>query len=339
MDSPAPFWLISRARGWCVHTPILSDRQRRWVALRATAALPRPLRVAARERLLARHEFGKARRAALLIIGHPKSGNTWLRTMLSRLYHVRHDLPAEVVVKSDELARAHPGAPHLFASNGHYSYERAVGRALAVGAPPSPLRRKPVVFLARHPCDIAVSWYLQFTKRQSPMKRELITCGLTQPVDHRTVSCWEFVNHGALGLPALIDYLNTWIDNVAQLERAIVVRYEDLRSEPVRELRRIVDLFDPTFGDADLQAAADFASFDNLRRLEASGFFQRGGLALQTPGDPRARKVRRGRIHGYRDDFPTEQIAQLDALVAARLSPSLGYDLLPDAGPREVVGS
>jgi hypothetical protein len=306
-------------------SPLLGDRQTRSLVLRSTAALPRRLRVAARARLLARFDLDRARRAALLIIGHPKSGNTWLRTMLSRLYQNRLGLPADVVVRSDELARANRAAPHLLATNGHYSYEAAVGKALAAGAPDSLLRHKPIVFLARHPCDIVVSWYLQYTRRQSAAKRELINHAISRPIDHRTVSLWEFVMNGDLGLPFLIEYLNIWERNVARLDHAITVRYEDLRAAPTRHLRRIVDLLDPSFTDTEIEDAVSFASFDNLRRLEEARFFRRGGLALRNPHDPAARKVRRGKIHGYRDDLPPEQVAEMDALVAARLSPTLGY--------------
>ena len=59
--------------------------------------------MATRRRLLARLEVAKARRTGLLIIGHPKSGNTWLRTMLSRLYQVRYGLSPSVVVTSTSM--------------------------------------------------------------------------------------------------------------------------------------------------------------------------------------------------------------------------------------------
>ena len=159
-----------------------------------------PWRVAARRRLLARLEFAKAGRTDLLIIGHPKSGNTWLRIMLSRLYQVRHGLPASLIVTSDELARRNPAMPRITATNGHYSYEGAVGAALAPDAPDSPLRHKPIVLLARHPCDIAVSWFFQFTRRQSAHKQELINHFIEHPIDRRTIGMWDFVRHSDIGL-------------------------------------------------------------------------------------------------------------------------------------------
>ena len=52
----------------------LSDGVKKWSVILPTAPLPKPWRIAARERLLARLELAKAQRAKLLIIAHPKSG-------------------------------------------------------------------------------------------------------------------------------------------------------------------------------------------------------------------------------------------------------------------------
>src|ERR671919_1844108 len=210
----------------------ISDGVKKWSVLVPTAALPRPWRVAARRHALARLELAKAGRTRLLIVGHPKSGNTWLRTMQARLSQVRSGLPASLIVPSDELARKNPAVPRISATNGYYSYEGAVGAALAPGAVDSPLRRKPIVFLARHPCDIAVSWFFQFTKRQSAHKQELINHFVDHPIDRRTIGMWDFVRHSDIGLPSLIDYLNGWQRSLAGLERGLMVRYEDLRARP-----------------------------------------------------------------------------------------------------------
>ena len=94
------------------------DRFKRWAILMPTAVLPRPLRAPLRQELLGRLELARAQRAELLIIGHPKSGNTWLRTMLSRLFQVRYGLPSNFVVKSDELHLRNPEIPRLLATNG-----------------------------------------------------------------------------------------------------------------------------------------------------------------------------------------------------------------------------
>ncbi len=315
----------------------LSDRSKRWTILGPSAVLPRPLRVRVRRRWLERLEIERARAARVLIIGHPKCGNTWLRTMLSRLYQVRFGMASDFTVKTDELALRHPLAPRLLATNGWYSYEAVIGEALAEESPDSEIVHKPVVLLARHPCDIAVSWYHQFTKRQSGYKRELINAWIREPLDHREVDLWSFVRHGELGLPGLIEFLNVWERRVSELPKGIVVRYEDLRADPVPELRRITSLMGEEFSDKELAAAAEWASFENLSKLELAGHFRSGGIQKQVT-DASARKVRRGVVGGYRDDFPPEQVAELEALVDERLSPAFGYGKAEVAGERPTRG-
>jgi len=314
----------------------VSDRAKRWTILGPSSVLPRPLRVRVRRSLLERLEIERAQAARLLIIGHPKSGNTWLRTMLSRLYQVRFGMPSNFTVKTDELALRHPLAPRLLASNGWHTYEGVLGAALAETAADSLLRRKPVVLLARHPSDIAVSWYHQFTKRQSAYKRELINACLQRRVDHRSIDMWSFVRHSELGLPMLIDFLNTWEKRISKLPRALVVRYEDLREDPVPELRRITQLMGEDFQHKELAAAAEWGAFDNLSQLEREGHFRSGGIQKRA-SDASRRKVRRGKVGGYREDFDAAQVGQLEALVAERLSPGFGYSKLD--GPSDLAMS
>jgi hypothetical protein len=301
------------------------DGVKKWAILAPTALLPRPWRVALRERLLSRLELAIADRAGLIIIGHPKSGNTWLKVMIARLYQVRYGLKPSELIGSDELALRNPAIPRLAATNGYYSYEGSVGRVLAAGAADAPLRHKPVMFLARNPIDIAVSWFFQFTRRQSARKQELINHFIAHPIDRRSIDMWDFVRHSDIGLPFLIDYLNTWERNLEELEHSLLVRYEDLRTEPAATLKKITDLMGESFSDEEIGEAVNFGSFDNLRKLESSGFFTRGGMTLRNAGDPNSFKVRRGKVGGYAEYFTEEQVAELEELMMSQLSPTFGY--------------
>ncbi len=312
---------------------MLSDNVKKALALGSTELLPQSWRLASRRRRLAELELEKARSTGLLIIGHPKSGNTWLRVLLSRLYQHRHGLPGHLVVTSDELHRRVPAIPRISATNGWYSYEAAVGRALAVDAPPDPIRDKPIVFLPRHPIDIATSWYLQVTKRQSRAKFELINADLKEPIDRSTIDRWTFVRHSGFGLLNIIDFLNTFHARVAQLPNAITVPYEALRSDPAASLARIGEAMAERFTEEEIVEAVRFGSFDNLKALEADNFFKQKGLKPGIKGDAESSKVRRAKVGGYREDFTAEQASELEALVAQHLDPALGYAPVPAATP------
>ena len=303
----------------------LSDGVKKALILIPTQPLPARARVAVRRKHLARLEMAKAQRANFLIIGHPKSGNTWLKVMISRLYQLRYNLPESTLINTDEFARKIPEIPRLAATNAYYSYEGEVGKLLACGALDNPLRHKPVLFLARNPIDIAVSWFHQFTKRQSRAKQELINHFVDHPIDRRTVQMWDFVRHSDIGLPSLIEYQNIWACNVRELEHGMLSRYEDLRAQPVPTLHRITQLMGEDFSVDEISAAVEWGSFDNLQKLETSGTFSQGGMKLVNASDPSTFKVRRGKVGGYREDFDVAQVAELEALVRDNILPELGY--------------
>jgi hypothetical protein len=317
----------------------VSDGVKKWAVLVPSWPLPTRWRVGVRRHWLSRLEYASAERARMVIIGHPKSGNTWLKVMISRLYQQRFGLPANRLINTDELARKHPEIPRLAASNGYYSYEGVIGDALAPGAADNPLRHKPVLFIARDPRDIAVSWYFQFTKRQSAHKQELINHFIEHPIDRRSAEMWPFVRESDIGLPFLIRYLNTWLENVAALPQARMIRYEDLRAEPGRVLAEVTELLGDRFSAEEIKGAVEFGEFDNLRNLESQGFFRQGGMSLRNADDPNTFKVRRGKVGGYRDYFSAEQIEEVDALVAAELAPEFGYGGQSSAPPRLPRGS
>lgn len=303
----------------------LSDGVKKALILIPTQLLPESARVASRRKHLANLELAKAHRASYLIIGHPKSGNTWLKVMISRLYQIRYDLPESKLINTDEFARKIPEIPRLAATNGWYSYEGEVGKLLAAGAPDNPLRHKPVLFLARNPIDIAVSWYHQFTKRQSRAKQELINHSIDHPIDRKTVEMWEFVRHSDIGLPSLIEFTNTWAKNIQDLPNGMMTRYEDLRAEPVQTLHAITRHMGEDFSEDEVRAAVEWGSFDNLQNLETKGTFSQGGMKLVNADDPSTYKVRRGKVGGYREDFDEHQVAELEALVRDNILPELGY--------------
>lgn len=303
----------------------IPDRYKHAAIIASTAPLPRPLRVPARLQLLSRFHRAKTRRADVLVVVHPKCGGTWLRVMLYRLYQNKYGLHSRRVFKTDELHRENESLPRFLVSNGHYSYEGVIEEAAREPSAGLALDDKRVMFLARHPCDIVVSWYLQLTKRTKAYKRELINHSLNVPVRRGALSLWEFTMHEEIGLPGIIGYLNTWAHNLSRLRNSLLIRYEDLRARPAETLRRIADFMGEPFSDADIEEAVAFASFDNLKVLERSNYFRNAGLTVRNPKDPDMFKVRRGKVGGYRDHFTPEQLAQIDEMVNARLAPVFGY--------------
>jgi hypothetical protein len=287
--------------------------------LASLAAWPRAARVAVAHRVRELREVRRARRCDAMVLSRAKSGRTWVRAMLSRLYQRHHGLPDDELLEFDNFHRRDAAVPRVLFTHGHYLRER-----LARPAWRELFRERPVLFLVRHPCDVAVSEYFQSTRRASAHKRELY--GVDAGGD-----MFAFVMHGPLGLPAIIAYLNAFEPVVRALPRSLVLRYEDLRAEPVAGLGRVASLFGAPFSEDEIREAVDFASFDRLKALERANFFKNERLAPRDPGDPDSFKVRRGVVGGYRDYFEPAQIEAMEALVRERLAPALGYG---DGGAR-----
>jgi hypothetical protein len=299
------------------------DRGLHWAILVLTAPLPRAWRVPARYRLLKRLQLRLLDRASILMIRHPKTGGTWLRTMLTHLYAQHYGITHKRVFKSDELWRQDRRLPRWAITNGSASWEKVVGELFAARSPR--LDGKKTLFVARHPGDIVVSWYIQYTKRTKAFKRELLEWEAEQGIERESISREEFIRHPDFGLPWLIRYHNFWAEQLAGRDDALIVRYEDLRLEPSATLRRISDFLETPFTEQEIHSAVEFGSFDNMRQLESENYFQNNSLKLRNPNDPDMRKVRRAQVSGYRKDLDGELLAWVDQQIETGLNPVFGY--------------
>jgi hypothetical protein len=317
------------------------DRFLRSLILGSSAPLPSRLRVAARRRWLLALQLAQARRADCALVRHPKTGGTWLRVLITRLYAAKYGLPSRRVVRTDELHDLDARVPVFLSSSGYLSWERGWGDRVVSDRV---LRGKKLILLARHPGDIVVSWYLQFTRRTSAFKREMLLAEMEHPIDRDAIDRWDFIRHPEIGLPRVIDYYNYWHGQIGRLPDALVVRYEDLRSDTAGWCERIGGFLGEDFRPEHIADAVDFASFDKLREKERSGYFDNRSLTLRDADDPETLKVRRGRVGGYRDDLTAEQVAWVDEQIETRLASAYGYagggePVRALAAPRRRAGS
>ncbi len=291
------------------------DRQRLYRAgiWALTAPLPKQRRAALRRSLRAGLDSRLVLGADYVLLSRAKSGRTWLRAMLSRLYQRRHGLPPQQLLEYDNFHRQQRAIPTVAMTHGHELDKLA--RDPRHGPT---LRAKPTVFLARDPRDVAVSEYFQATRRASGYKREMYAV-------EGEMSLFDFVMQARPGLPAICDYLNLWQRELEGWDAVHRLNYEALRAEPEAEMSRLCRFLGADFGAEEIAEAVAFASFEALKAKEKDDFFNNSRLRARNSEDPDSFKVRRGKVGGYRDYFDAEQIAKIDAFVAERLDPGLGY--------------
>ncbi|HEX6111830.1 MAG TPA: sulfotransferase domain-containing protein [Geminicoccaceae bacterium] len=254
--------------------------------------------------------------ADVLVISRTKSGRTWLRVMLSHLYHLRYGAPPDELLRFDNFHRLAPTIPRI-----HFSHDTTFAHHRPAGRPLQAADRQKLLFLVRDPRDVAVSFH--FHVRHRAPDRELQHKGI--PASARQLPLEDFVLDERFGAPQVIGFLNKWWIEAERYPTATFLRYEDLRADTAGELGRIAAFLGHDFSADELAKAVAFASFEQLRERERSGFFNSGRLAPVRPEDPDSYKVRRGRVGGYREAVSSRCAAALDRLVAERLEPGYGY--------------
>lgn len=254
--------------------------------------------LAARLRRSARILLGAVRPPGQYGISHPKSGRTWLRAMVGRVLCERTGLPESELLNTRVLTAA-AGLPALKWHHGGASLKSPCPRhdelrfdQRFVG--------KSIIFVIRDPRDTLVSSYFQAVKR-------------SESIDGSVGDIGEFIRTSERGLLKWIAFHNLWYENRARLRAFHLVRYEAMHAEPLVALRGVMEamgLRDVT--DEELDAAIEFARFDNLRRLEASGRLRDSALKPKDAGDPDSFKVRKGQVGGFRETLGEDDIAYIE---------------------------
>ena len=265
-----------------------------------------------------REEFWKYNQCQYIFASYGKSGRTWVRVMISRYYQLVYQLPDNILMGFDNFTRLNKDVPKIFFT--HDNYLR--GFTGNVNSKKDFYRKK-TVLLVRHPIDVAVSQFFQWKYRMRPEKKAMNK----YPLHEADISVYDFVKDENQGLSHIIEFLNNWASELPKIQYLLVVRYEDLRSDPEQEMAKIVT-FLGLDADADyLRDTAEFASVENLRKKEQDNYFWRSGSRVQAKdvNDPNTFKVRKAKVGGYRDYFDDDQVAELDAMVDSFLLPAFGY--------------
>jgi hypothetical protein len=265
-----------------------------------------------------REEFWKYNHCEYIFASYGKSGRTWVRVMISRYYQLVYSLPDNILMGFDNYTRLNKDIPKIFFT--HDNYLRGYTGNLDSK---KDFYRKKTVLLVRNPRDVAVSQFFQWKYRMRPEKKAMNK----YPAHEADISVYDFVMDENQGLSHIIQFLNNWATELDKIENLLVVRYEDLRSHPEREMGRIVEFLDMDANEEFLKDTAEFASVENLRKKEQENYFWRSGSRVQAKdvNDPNTFKVRKAKVGGYKDYFDDDQVAQLDAMVDSQLLPVFGY--------------
>jgi hypothetical protein len=295
----------------------------RFVVMTPLFFLPEERKVALERRLRGREQYRRLQQADCVVVSYGKSGRTWLRVMLSRFYQVKFGLSSRHLISFDNLHRRNPEIPKIFFTHDNYikDYTNHTDSK-------RDFYDSRVILLVRHPADVAVSQYFQWRYRMKPRKKAINA----YPGHGQEASVFDFVMRPESGLPKIIEFMNLWAEEIPRLKDFLLVRYEDLKSDPNSALRDIVAFAGTPGSDSEIQEAVEFGAYENMKKMEQKRSFWLSGGRMK-PRDrknPNSYKVRRAKVGGYRDYFDDDQLRELEALMYSTLSPVFGYGERPE---------
>jgi hypothetical protein len=215
--------------------------------------------------------------------------------------------------------RFHPQAPRILVIHDDRPMLKTPGE---LSSDKTRFRTKKVIFLARDPRDVIVSSYFEMKNRgrlfgENPHERR-------QAVFDGSLS--EFIQRPVGSFDTLLAYYNIWARNRTTPAGFLLVRYEDLKADAHAELRRIMDFLGlQAVGDDAIRQAVEFASFENMRKMEAGGSVQHNMLNPANPANLETYKTRKGKVKGYLEYLSAAEVQTLDRKLSENLNPYFGY--------------
>jgi len=187
-------------------------------------------------------------------------------------------------------------------------------------------KSKDVIFLVRDPRDVIVSSYFEMNKRGQLFGEN--------PYESRRTyfegSLQEFINRRNGGFDTILRYYSIWAENRHVPNQFLLIRYEDIKFNPFKELKKVLDFLKLSdISEETINQAVKYASFENMRKLEKFGYFQTGILSPSNPDDKDSYKTRKGKIGGYLDYLSDEEIAELNKKMQISLPSYYKYEVSP----------
>jgi hypothetical protein len=185
-----------------------------------------------------------------LIVSYPRSGNTWLSFLLTNLTH-----PEEPTTFLNLDSRC----PDIHQRSDRYLLGVPRPR-LMKSHEPFDGRYRRVAYLVRDPRDVALSYH-RFLAKTRIIDSSL---PLSEFIDGFLDGRWD-ADRGTWG-----EHVGSWLGARRSDDSLLLIRYEDLHSEPEQQLARAGDFLGIPNSPESCARAVGLATPERMRKLEAS---------------------------------------------------------------------
>jgi hypothetical protein len=239
------------------------------------------------------------------IVSYPRSGNTWTRFLAANLLHPEE--PAS-------FANIERLVPDAEAQSSRYMRGVPSPRTIKTHSYFDP-RYPRVIYIVRDPRDVALSYY-DFSRKCRHFED-------SYPLD-RYIG--DFVNGRLISAG-----WGSWGENVASWAFArgarpgfLLLRYEDMKARPERELTRIAEFLGIGASPKLLQTTLDRSSADRMREMEKTQGKEWVSTKNKRNDIP---FIRAASVGGWKTNLGTESVAKIES-AWGHIMAELGYELI-----------
>ena len=238
----------------------------------------------------------------VFLVSFPKSGNTWTRFLLANL--VSPNEPAT-------FSNLHRLIPDPFATPKR-DFDRMARPRIIKSHECFDPRYPRVIYIVRDPRDVVLSQY--------HYHRKLKRIEDTSPIENFVTRflAGETCPHGSWGQNVV-----TWLSTREGDARFLLLRYEDMIADTARELRKVVSFVGLSTTPAQITAAVERSSAQQMRKMEQT---QSDDCALTKDSRKDLSFIRSAKSGGWRAELPPSQAARIETSWG-HLMKHLGYEL------------
>ena len=239
--------------------------------------------------------------AEVLIVSYPKTGRTWLRMMIGRYLCSRYMLDVDRILDTPYLT----SQAHIRTAK--FIHDRSDLKMMAswrtLSDSKDACRSKRILLLTRSIEDTMVSAFFQITKRL-----RIYEGGIS-----------SMLRDERYGVQKFIGFYDAWYRQQKVPVEFAEISYEDMHTDPVRALTRALEFIGEKDVDGNsVRSAVEYASFDNMRKIEHFKILGQNAMRPADPGDVDSHKVRRGIVGGYSDYLSEDDMAYIrESAIAA----------------------
>lgn len=246
------------------------------------------------------------RHSDYIFLSFPKSGRTWIRSILKQYLSVYYDISAPDSSNPFRRIGKRRRIPLILFTHA-YPRSRDFRRTAQVI---DKLYGRPVILQVRDPRAVVFAYYFQVNKR-------------TNVQEAKSLNFQEFVHHPVMGIDRIIRFMNTVYDTRCKFSKFSMTRHEDNLTDTFGELTRLLRFLEIPV-DTQILERVIRQTPDTTRAIESGKLPQLETSSRDTPPGPRPTSGQNDKANEYTDYLETEDLEYLERCMQT-LNPVFGY--------------